>query len=48
VALNDGYQVAFLIGAMFALAAAILARFLLRSTAMGQQAKVDSAAHPAP
>ncbi|WP_431145445.1 DHA2 family efflux MFS transporter permease subunit [Pseudomonas alvandae] len=48
VALNDGYQVAFLIGAAFALTAAVLAGLLLRSTPTGQQAKVDSAAHPAP
>jgi len=48
LALNDGYQLAFLIGAVFALTAAVLAGLLLRSTATGQQAKVDSAAHPAP
>jgi MFS family permease len=48
VALNDGYQVAFLIGAAFALTAAVLAGLMLRSTRNGQQAKVDSAAHPAP
>jgi EmrB/QacA subfamily drug resistance transporter len=48
VALNNGYQLAFLIGAAFALTAAVLAGLLLRSTATGQQAKVDSAAHPAP
>jgi MFS family permease len=48
VALNDGYQVAFLIGAGFALTAAVLAALLLRSPPTGHQESVDSAAQSTP